>query len=238
METDLTPELPLDPANAVPAMKLGLKLMRWLFAAAFVFVLLGGALLYRITRGDGKDVKASADPVSGPCQSAQILANHIAPLAHGEIAALTLAKTPRVLPDLTFNAADGTRTGLQAFRGKLVLLNLWATWCIPCRQEMPALDKLQGAEGGADFEVVAVNIDTARFDKPKAMLTEIGIKNLAYYADPAAEIFQNLRSFAKVQGLPATLLIDKQGCEIGMMAGPADWASPDALALIKAAKGG
>lgn len=230
------PEVPSE--NAAAAMKLGIKLMRWLGAAALVFVLAAGAILYGITRGGGKALQALSLAADSPCAEAQATAARIDPLVHGEVAALILAKTPRALPDLSFNGPDGARTSLAAMRGKTVLLNLWATWCIPCRQEMPALDKLQASEGGADFEVVAVNIDTARLDKPKAMLTDLKVTNLAYYADPAAEVFQTLRSFAKVQGLPATLLIDKQGCEVGLMAGPADWSSADALALIKAAKGG
>ena len=231
-EPEITPE------NRDKAMMLGIRLFRWLMFSGVAFVALAGAVLYWIQRGGGKDIVAAQAQDAGPCAGAQAIAARIAPLAHGEVAALVLAKTPRVMPDLSFAGPDGARTSLAAFRGRTVLLNLWATWCIPCRQEMPALDRLQGAEGGADFEVVAVNIDTARLDKPRAMLGEIGVKNLRYYADPAAEIFQTLRSFSKVQGLPATLLIDKNGCEIGLMAGPADWASGDAAALIKAAKAG
>ena len=227
-----------EPDNRTAALKLGLKLMRWLGVAGFVFALIGGAILYGIKGGGGKVASVAAPANSGPCAGAQALATRLEPLVHGEVAALMLAKTPRTLPDLSFNGPDGTRTSLKAFAGKTVLLNLWATWCIPCRQEMPALDRLQAAQGGADFEVVAVNIDTARLEKPRAMLNDLGVKNLVFYADPAAEVFQTLRSFSKVQGLPATLLVDRQGCETGLMAGPADWGSPDAIALVNAAKRG
>ncbi|HYP57175.1 MAG TPA: TlpA disulfide reductase family protein, partial [Beijerinckia sp.] len=112
--------------------------------------------------------------------------------------------------------------------------NLWATWCVPCRQEMPALDQLEAKLGSKDFEVVAVNIDTAKLDRPKAFLNEAGVKSLAFYADNTATIFQNLRTAGKALGLPTTILIGKDGCEIGTMAGPANWDSADALALLTA----
>ena len=94
------------------------------------------------------------------CAGAVDLAKKIAPLAHGEVAALTMATAPLRLPDLAFEDADGKPKKLSDWRGKTVLLNLWATWCVPCRKEMPALDDLQAKLGGKDFEVVAVNIDT------------------------------------------------------------------------------
>lgn len=101
---------------------------------------------------------------------------------------------------------------------------------------MPALDRLQGALGGEDFAVVAVNIDTARLERPKAFLNEIGVKNLTFYADATADIFQALKQGGKVLGLPTTVLIAKDGCEIGTMAGPAQWDSQDALAFLKASR--
>ncbi len=118
-----------------------------------------------------------------------------------------------------------------------MLLNLWATWCVPCRAEMPTLDKLEGELGGPDFQVVAVNIDTRNPQRPKDFLKQIGVKNLAYYADPSAQAFQDLKDIGRAFGMPTTLLVDPKGCEIGTIAGPADWASNDALKLIKAALG-
>lgn len=155
------------------------------------------------------------------------------PLVHGEIAALSLAREPEPLPSLSFTAADGQTKTLVDFKGKALLVNLWATWCVPCRQEMPSLDKLQEALGSKDFQVVAINIDTAKLDRPKAFLDEIGVKNLAFYADPTTSVFQNLKAAGKALGLPTTVLVDKQGCEIGTMAGPAQWDGPEAMALIK-----
>ena len=118
-----------------------------------------------------------------------------------------------------------------------MLFNLWATWCVPCRKEMPALDELQAKLGGADFEVVAVNIDTRDPEKPRAWLKEVGIERLAYYADPAAKVFQELKQAGKAWGMPTTILVDGAGCEIGTLAGPAEWASEDAIKLVSAALG-
>jgi thiol-disulfide isomerase/thioredoxin len=102
---------------------------------------------------------------------------------------------------------------------------------------MPALDALQAELGGPGFEVVAVNIDTRDADKPRTWLKEVGIGRLAYYADPTAKVFQDLKSIGRAFGMPTTLLIDPARCEIGVVAGPAEWASPDALKLVNAALG-
>jgi len=101
---------------------------------------------------------------------------------------------------------------------------------------MPALDALQAKLGDDKFQVVAVNIDTRNLDKPKAWLDEVGIKRLGYYADPSAKVFQDLKAIGKALGMPTTLLIDAQGCELGTLAGPAEWASDDAIKLIETAK--
>ncbi len=171
------------------------------------------------------------------CASTRVVIGRLTPLVHGEIAALALAREPMPMPDLHFTGADGKTVKLADFRGRDVLFNLWATWCVPCRQEMPALDRLQAVRGGPDFQVVAVNIDTARLDRPKAFLSEIGVKNLAFFADNTANVFETLKENGKVLGLPTTILVGKDGCDIGTMAGPAQWDSPDALALINAEQG-
>jgi thiol-disulfide isomerase/thioredoxin len=189
-----------------------------------------GAALYGTLSGAGNSVAAE-------CRAAKPVAERLAPLARGEVAAVKVEKDPRRLPDLTFNGPEGRPVTLAELRGKTVLLNLWATWCAPCRQEMPALDKLQGELGGADFEVVAVNIDTRNLDKPRRWLEEAGVTRLAYYADSQARIFQDLRQAGKAVGMPTTLLLDPQGCELAHLSGPAEWASEDALKLVRAALG-
>jgi thiol-disulfide isomerase/thioredoxin len=169
------------------------------------------------------------------CNGAVSLAQKIAPLANGEVAALTMATTPLRLPDLAFEDADGKPRKLSDWRGKTVLVNLWATWCVPCRKEMPALDSLQTKLGGKDFEVVAINIDTRDPDKPKNFLKDANLTRLGYFSDQKAKVFQDLKSIGKALGMPTSVLVDGQGCEIANIAGPAEWASDDAIKLIKAA---
>ena len=171
------------------------------------------------------------------CRPAVELARKLAPLARGEVAAVKVTKSGLKVPDLAFQDVAGKPLSLADWRGRTVLLNLWATWCVPCRKEMPALDALEQRLGGPGFEVVAVNIDTRDPDKPKAWLKEVGIKKLAYYADPDAKTFQDLKNIGRAFGMPTTLLVDRQGCEIGTIAGPAEWASDDAVKLIQAAIG-
>lgn len=175
---------------------------------------------------------AAVDPA---CRPAAEMANKLKPLIKGEIAALAPAASPVRIGNLSFRDATGNERKLSEWGDRLVLLNLWATWCVPCRKEMPALDALQQKLGGPAFEVVAVNIDTRDADKPKAWLKEVGINGLNYYADPTAKIFQDLKSLGKAFGMPTTLLVDGKGCEIATLAGPAEWASEDAVRFIEAA---
>jgi thiol-disulfide isomerase/thioredoxin len=169
------------------------------------------------------------------CNGAVETARKIAPLAQGEVAALTMATTPLRLPDLAFEDADGKPRKLSDWRGKTVLVNLWATWCVPCRKEMPALDSLQTKLGGKDFEVVAINIDTRDAEKPKNFLKDGNLTRLSYFSDQKAKVFQDLKNIGKALGMPTSVLVDAQGCEIANIAGPAEWASDDAVKLIKAA---
>ncbi|HEY7383824.1 MAG TPA: TlpA disulfide reductase family protein [Beijerinckiaceae bacterium] len=205
-----------------------LKTTRALLAGIAAAVLGLGVIALYGTDGAGNSA-------AGQCPAAKTAAARLAPLARGEVAAVTVAREPKPLPDLAFNGPDGSPTSLAAFRGRTVLLNLWATWCAPCRQEMPALDRLQGELGGRDFEVVAVNIDTRNLDKPRTWLKEAGVARLAYYADPEAKVFQDLKRVGKAVGMPTTLLVDPDGCELALINGPAEWASEDALKLVRAA---
>jgi thiol-disulfide isomerase/thioredoxin len=182
----------------------------------------------------GLQGNASGDPV---CRSAVDLAQKLKPLAHGELAALTMASKPLRVPDLAFDDASGKSRKLSEFRGRTVLLNLWATWCVPCRREMPALDQLQAKLGGPEFEVVAVNIDTRDPEKPKAFLKDGGLTKLSYFYDNSAKVFQDLKAAGRALGMPTSVLVDSSGCEIATIAGPAEWASDDAVKLVTAATG-
>lgn len=170
-----------------------------------------------------------------PCGSAIELSKKIAPLATGEVAALTMATKPLQLPDIAFTDGAGAPKKLSDFRGKTVLLNLWATWCVPCRKEMPALNNLQTKLGSDNFQVVAVNIDTRDPEKPKAFLADAKLTALDVFTDRSAKVFQELKSVGRALGMPTSVLVDGAGCEIATIAGPAEWDSPDAVKLLEAA---
>jgi thiol-disulfide isomerase/thioredoxin len=153
------------------------------------------------------------------------------PLSTGEMAAFVFKATPEVLPEIKFQDASGNERSLAQWRGKVVLLNLWATWCVPCRKEMPALDRLQKELGSDRFEVVAVSVDKTGIGGAKKFLDELKVERLAAYADSNVRLTAAL----KAVGIPTTLLIDAEGREIGRLTGPAAWDSEDAKRLIRAA---
>jgi thiol-disulfide isomerase/thioredoxin len=179
-------------------------------------------------KGDGGNRSAH------PCADAAPQAEGLKPLAVGEIAALQPLAMPVAFPPVQFDSARGPLT-LADFAGRVVVLNLWATWCVPCREEMPALDLLQQKLGGSDFEVLAVNMDTRNVERVPKWLDENKITALTRYSDPAGKVFQTLRAQGRVQGLPTTFVLNRQGCLLAEMAGPANWASEDALALLRKA---
>lgn len=139
-----------------------------------------------------------------------------------------LKPAPAPLPEVQFQDAEGKSHTLAEFKGKVVLVNFWATWCAPCREEMPALDRLQQAMGGEDFEVVIISLDRAGYAKAAAFLDEIGVRNLTTFIDPGIQAARKLGAL----GLPVTLLLNRKGDEIGRLTGPAEWNSAEAKALI------
>src|SRR5258708_32493654 len=150
-------------------------------------VLIGAVIGYGVVYGIGGLKRQPAG--DSACRGAVDLARKLAPLAHGEIAALTMATAPLQLPDLAFEDADGKPKKLSDRRGRTVLGHCWATWCVPCRKEMPALERLQTRLGGPDFEVVAVNIDTRDPEKPKNFLKDANLTRLGYFSDQKAKDF-------------------------------------------------
>lgn len=149
----------------------------------------------------------------------------------GDMAAFVMKKTPEPLPDITFQDAAGKDVTLSSLKGKTVLLNIWATWCEPCREEMPALDRLQKELGSDKFEVVALSLDRKGYEASRKFLADMKADNITLYADPTAKQGMSL----KVLGMPTTILINKDGLEVGRLAGSAKWDSPDAKKLIEAA---
>ena len=224
-QTDPTPE----PRNIAPAAPAESRRIGLVAGAVLIGLAIGFAGIYGIGT-----LRRNA-PLDAACTATAKTVQRLAPLNRGEIAALALASQPKRLPDLTFHGPDGAARRLGDYRGRTILLNLWATWCVPCRKEMPALDALQAKLGGPGFEVVAVNIDTRDVGRAKKFYEEIAIRHLAFYSDHKAAIFQDLKTIGKAFGMPTSLLIDAKGCEIGTLAGPAEWASEDAIRLIEMA---
>jgi len=140
------------------------------------------------------------------------------------------ANPPQPVPDVRFEDADGKPFTLSNFRGKVVLLNVWATWCAPCRKEMPALDRLQQKLGGPDFQVVALAIDNGGAAAVQRFYDEMGIRAIAVYVDYSAEAPGKLRAL----GIPTTLLIDREGRERWRKTGPAEWDSPEIIESLRA----
>lgn len=195
-------------------------------------ILIGAGAVYVMT-------PAMRNAGTASCAASADTLARMKPLARGEVAAVIVPDAPRALPVLAFQDGEGRQMSLADFKGRTVLLNLWATWCAPCREEMPALDRLQGEMGGKEFEVLAVSLDTGSgaTDRAKRFLDEVKADRLAFRADPSGGVFRELKAVGRIVGLPTSILIDAAGCEIGYLPGPADWASPDALSLVKASLG-
>jgi len=133
------------------------------------------------------------------------------------------------IAEVRFVDADGRRMSLADFRGKQVLLNIWATWCGPCLEEMPALERLQTRLGGPDFEVVALSIDHESVDVVREFYAELGLQALRIYVDRSTMAPVNLN----VLGVPTTLLLDRNGRELGRYMGPAEWDGEEAASVIR-----
>ena len=154
------------------------------------------------------------------------------PVSQGDAGSkLPFSGTPKARPvaNVEFEDGEGARRSLVQFRGNVVLLNIWATWCTPCREEMPTLDRLQVKLGGPDFEVVALSIDQQGAAVARDFFKQIGIQALKLYVDSSAQAATKLGTF----GLPTTLLIDREGREIGRHTGPAVWDAPEMVELLR-----
>lgn len=144
-------------------------------------------------------------------------------------AGFTIHRKPRSLPPLGFQSGIGQTLSLDDFRGNVVLLNVWATWCAPCRAEMPTLDNLQAKLGGTGFEVLALSVDRGGQDDVAPFYRELGLQHLTVYVDKKETAQSSLGIF----GLPTTLLIDDEGRELGRLIGPAEWDSTDMIAFLQ-----
>ncbi len=205
---------------AAIAVAVGLGTVYWLFAPS--------------DNGSGAGSGSVSAPSSGDAPAASgesAAAGPLKGLNKGAMAAFVVRTEPLDLPDFAFQGPEGDAFSAADLKGKVVLLNIWATWCVPCREEMPQLNELQAELGDDSFEVVALNIEKGGEAKARKFLEETAAHDLALHTDPTGKVFATL----KAVGMPTTLLLNRQGKEMGRLVGPADWASPEAKALIEAA---
>ena len=163
-----------------------------------------GAVLYKYSNETGTDSRQS-----------QLVFNYF--------------KTPAVMPELNFVNYKNRKLNLESFHGKVILLNIWATWCVPCREEMPALDRLQATLGGVDFEVVALSIDKGQINIIEDFYEKLELKSLAMYHDSTGSASFKLST----NGIPATYLINREGKGLGGVLGPVEWDSPEMIKEIR-----
>jgi thiol-disulfide isomerase/thioredoxin len=182
---------------------------------AAIYVTLGG--------GDNAGPPDRSMPAPGPAADGSRLNS-------GAMAAFVFKATPEALAEVAFKDGQDRELTLKHWQGRVVLLNLWATWCAPCRKEMPELDRLQAELGSERFEVVALAVDRAGAEGARKFLAETRVKSLALYVDQTARAGTLLKAI----GLPTTILIDAQGREVGRLTGPAVWDSAEAKRLIRA----
>lgn len=147
----------------------------------------------------------------------------------GAAGVLRIHPAPVAVPPFTFEDAAEQRRSLADFRGRYVLLNVWATWCAPCREEMPALARLQAKLGGPRFEVLALSIDSGGAQAVRQFFAEIGVEGLTIYVDRSLQVYSALR----VVGVPTTVLLDREGREIARHVGPAEWDGAQAVQSIQ-----
>jgi len=195
-----------------------------LILAGFAVLIVGAYAVYSIN-GNNSNIQGSKKIV-------EAAADKIAAAPEGLTKALaTGAKTRRDIAELNFKDGEGNDLTLDNWKGRVVLVNLWATWCAPCRKEMPHFADLQKRFGGADFEVVAISVDRKGVEASGRFLVETKATDLNLYIDKTTKVLGKVRAV----GLPTTILIDRQGKEVGRLLGPAVWNGPDAVRLIKTA---
>lgn len=173
---------------------------------------------------------------AGACPAQAEAAKAIGDAAQGELAALNGTGGGRGYADMPFTDAAGKALTIADFAGQALLVNFWASWCVPCREEMPALNTLAAKYNSAEFQVLPINLDIGDggVDKAKAFLAEGNWPNLPLYADASFAAFERLKAQAVSIGLPTTLVLDEKGCELGVLQGPAQWDSPDGERVIEA----
>lgn len=200
----------------------------WAVPAAAGVVVVAGSIAAWLVLGNA----GTANECAAQAPQAQI----VDAAAIGELAALNATGGGRGYADMAFKDEAGTEMSVADFAGKFLLVNFWASWCVPCREEMPALDAIATEYNSDKFMVLPINLDIGEggLEKAKAFLDEGQFQNLPLYADNSFAAFERLKREAVAIGLPATLLLDPEGCELAVLQGPAEWHSPDGKAVIEA----
>jgi thiol-disulfide isomerase/thioredoxin len=191
------------------------------------------AVIYLVSGSHGNaPVGAPAAPAPAQEETTSGTVNRVSrELARGALSAFLVKPERPQAAELNFFDEQGKPHSLKEWQGQVVLVNLWASWCAPCRKEMPSLEALQRRFGSKDFEVVAISLDRGGVKVAKQFLDETQARLLRLYVDPSAKAIETLRAI----GLPVSVLIDRDGKEIGRLLGPADWSSREALQLINVA---
>ena len=162
-------------------------------------------------------------------------AETIGDAAMGELAALNGTGEGRGYSTLAFKDEAGTAMTIADFKGKALLVNFWASWCVPCREEMPALDAIATKFNSDRFMVLPINLDIGEdgLEKAESFLADNGFANLPLFADNSFDAFKRLQQEAVAIGLPATLILDGNGCELAVLQGPAHWDTPDGERVVE-----
>jgi thiol-disulfide isomerase/thioredoxin len=171
-----------------------------------------------------------------PCTPSAASIAAIDKAAFGGLAALNATPESHNYSDLVFRDESGKPVKLADFAGKTLLVNFWASWCIPCRAEMPALSNVAKKFNGTDFMVLPINLDIGEegIGKARKFLADNKIDGLPLYADPSLKALDTLKDSGAGLGLPTTLLLDRKACEVAVLQGPAEWDGPDGENVIKA----
>ena len=202
-------------------------------AATLIAALLAvGVFGYLYDRRESPTVVMSG---SAPCALSDESIARIKAASVGELRAFAVMDRPYSVAQFRFNDSNGNPKTIADWQGRTVLVNLWATWCAPCRAEMPLLDQLQGELGSDEFEVLPISVDKSDPAKPKGFFNDIAVKKMGFFHDRESMTLSQLKRDGLALGLPATLLVDSRGCAVGRLNGPAEWASEDAHNLIKSA---
>jgi len=205
--------------------------------AALAIIILAGIGIYVMFGGSGNLLTGNSatgtQACAGTVENAKSLDAHIS----GEIAALQVIDRAEYIGDLQFKDREGKQKKLSDWNGRPILLNLWATWCAPCRREMPALQELERKEGGDKFQVVPVSVDLGEPVKSLAFYEKTGLTDLPFFHDGTMGVFNESKKKSLALGMPSTLILDRNACVLAVMNGPAEWASDDAVRFVRALKG-